>query len=139
MLGVDTSALRAISAPQSFSPNHPPVTATEFGALFEEAKPLAGYLDNTKAREQAITGVFRPEEIPQCAERRCSATSWSRRRHGKPTSEENAVEPKWVEISVRVTEEVAIQLAQFCKRSMFDHFYELTEAHLPHEERRRRA
>lgn len=31
---------------------------------------------------------------------------------------------------------VARQLAQFCKRSTFDTFYELTEAHLSHEERK---
>jgi hypothetical protein len=30
---------------------------------------------------------------------------------------------------------VALQLAQFCKRSTFDSFYSLTEAHLSHQER----
>lgn len=34
---------------------------------------------------------------------------------------------------------VAYQLAQFCKRSTFDDFYNLTEAHLPHNERVARA
>lgn len=36
-------------------------------------------------------------------------------------------------------DDVAQQLAQFCKRSTFDTFYQFTEAHLPHEERRERA
>jgi hypothetical protein len=48
-------------------------------------------------------------------------------------------EPKWIDLNVRVTDEVAWELAQFCKRSTFDTFYELTEAHLAHEERQRRA
>ena len=30
---------------------------------------------------------------------------------------------------------VARQLAQFCKRSTFDTFYNMTEAHLSHDER----
>ena len=34
---------------------------------------------------------------------------------------------------------VAHQLAQFCKRSTFDMFYDMTEAHLPHDERTERA
>lgn len=36
-------------------------------------------------------------------------------------------------------EDVALQLAQFCKRSGFGLFFDLTEAHLSHEERARRA
>lgn len=36
-------------------------------------------------------------------------------------------------------EEVAWQLAQFCKRSEFSDFFEHTEAHLQHDERNRRA
>lgn len=36
-------------------------------------------------------------------------------------------------------EDVAWQLAQFCKRSSFNDFYELTEAHLPADERTARA
>lgn len=44
-----------------------------------------------------------------------------------------------VTITATMNEDVAMQLAQFCKRSTFDQFYDLTEAHLPHEERQRRA
>ena len=45
-------------------------------------------------------------------------------------------EQRTVEISVELSEPgVAMQLAQFCKRSTFDIFYELTEAHLTKEER----
>ena len=44
-----------------------------------------------------------------------------------------------VTIDVTMADEVAGQLAQFCKRSTFNIFYDLTEAHLPHEERQRRA
>ncbi len=44
-----------------------------------------------------------------------------------------------VTITVTMNEDLAMQLAQFCKRSTFDQFYDLTEAHLPHEERQRRA
>lgn len=42
-------------------------------------------------------------------------------------------------IAVELNEDVALQLAQFCKRSTFDQFYELTEAHLSHDERVERA
>ena len=38
-----------------------------------------------------------------------------------------------------MSDEQAAQLAQFAKRSTFDTFYAFTEAHLPHEERQRRA
>jgi hypothetical protein len=44
-----------------------------------------------------------------------------------------------VTITATMTPEAAEQLAQFAKRSLFDTFYELTEAHLPHEERQRLA
>lgn len=44
-----------------------------------------------------------------------------------------------VTITVELDDDVAAQLAQFCKRSMFETFYNLTEAHLSHEERRQRA
>jgi hypothetical protein len=46
---------------------------------------------------------------------------------------------KPVTISVQLDEDVAHQLAQFCKRSTFDTFYSFTEAHLPHDERQQRA
>lgn len=42
-------------------------------------------------------------------------------------------------ITVELDDDVAEQLAQFCKRSTFDTFLELTEAHLSIEERGRRA
>ncbi len=35
-----------------------------------------------------------------------------------------------VSVSFTLTEEVAEQLAQFCKRSTFGTFYDFTEAHL---------
>lgn len=44
-----------------------------------------------------------------------------------------------ISITVELNEAVAWQLAQFCKRSSFDQFYELTEQHLPDEERKNRA
>ncbi|MFM9928271.1 hypothetical protein VLK31_35250 [Variovorax sp. H27-G14] len=44
-----------------------------------------------------------------------------------------------VTITATLEPHVATQLAQFCKRSTFDIFFELTEAHLPHEERTARA
>jgi hypothetical protein len=44
-----------------------------------------------------------------------------------------------VTITVELEDDVAEQLAQFCKRSTFDTFYQFTEAHLPHEGRRERA
>ncbi|MFK4448352.1 hypothetical protein ABH944_008410 [Caballeronia udeis] len=44
-----------------------------------------------------------------------------------------------VTVTATMLPEVAEQLAQFAKRSLFDTFYEMTEAHLPHEERQRRA
>lgn len=36
-------------------------------------------------------------------------------------------------------EDAALQLAQFCMRSTFEMFFDLTEAHLPHGERTNRA
>jgi hypothetical protein len=54
-------------------------------------------------------------------------------------SEPTQNEPEWVDINARMTNEVAWELAQFCKRVRFSECYELTEAHLPHEERQRRA
>lgn len=44
-----------------------------------------------------------------------------------------------ITIAVTMNEDVALQLAQFCKRSTFDQFFDLTEAHLSVEERTRRA
>jgi hypothetical protein len=44
-----------------------------------------------------------------------------------------------IEIKVSMPADVAYQLAQFCKRSYFDIFYNLTEGHLSSEERHRRA
>lgn len=44
-----------------------------------------------------------------------------------------------VSITVELQPEVALQLAQFAKRSTFNTFYDFTEAHLPHEERQKRA
>ncbi len=44
-----------------------------------------------------------------------------------------------VTVTATMLPEVAEQLAQFAKRSLFDTFYAFTEAHLPHEERQRRA
>lgn len=45
-----------------------------------------------------------------------------------------------VTFSVTVSDEdVAYQLAQFCKRSTFNDFYDYTEAHLDQDERKRRA
>ena len=44
-----------------------------------------------------------------------------------------------ITITLELNEDVAWQLAQFCKRSSFDVFFELTEQHLPYEERRERA
>jgi hypothetical protein len=44
-----------------------------------------------------------------------------------------------IDINVSLDQNVAWQLAQFCKRSTFDQFYDRTEAHLSHEERKRRA
>lgn len=45
--------------------------------------------------------------------------------------------PGAVTLSVDLpNEDVAYQLAQFCKRSTFDMFYELTEPYLSHEERK---
>lgn len=44
-----------------------------------------------------------------------------------------------VTITVELHPEVALQLAQFAKRSTFNTFYEFTEAHLPHDERQKRA
>lgn len=44
-----------------------------------------------------------------------------------------------VEFKVSVSAEVALQLAQFCKRSTHETFLKFTEAHLSVEERKRRA
>jgi hypothetical protein len=44
-----------------------------------------------------------------------------------------------VTITATLEPQVATQLAQFCKRSTFDTFFDLTEAHLPREERTARA
>ena len=45
-----------------------------------------------------------------------------------------------VTLSVELpNEDVAWQLAQFCKRSTFDQFLELTKAHLSDDERKHRA
>jgi len=41
-----------------------------------------------------------------------------------------------VHLSISVSPDVARQLAQFVKRSTFDTFYNFTEAHLPHDERK---
>ena len=40
-----------------------------------------------------------------------------------------------VHITASLNKRVANDLAQFCKRSTFDTFFELTDAHLSHEER----
>ena len=44
-----------------------------------------------------------------------------------------------VSITIELRPDVALQLAQFAKRSTFDTFYDFTEAHLPHDERQRCA
>jgi hypothetical protein len=44
-----------------------------------------------------------------------------------------------IKLEIDIDEAVALQLAQFCKRSTFSVFYDLTEAHLGHEERKERA
>lgn len=44
-----------------------------------------------------------------------------------------------ITITVELTPNVALQLAQFAKRSTYETFYHFTEAHLPADERRRRA
>ncbi|KAK0039496.1 hypothetical protein Bpfe_031083 [Biomphalaria pfeifferi] len=44
-----------------------------------------------------------------------------------------------VEFKVSVPGEVALQLAQFCKRSTFDTFLSFTEGHLSADERAKRA
>lgn len=44
-----------------------------------------------------------------------------------------------ITITTELEPEVAYQLAQFCKRSCFNDFYDLTEAHLSVEERKERA
>lgn len=47
---------------------------------------------------------------------------------------------KPISLNVEIAnDEVAIQLAQFCKRSTFSMFFEITEAHLPEVERKERA
>lgn len=40
-----------------------------------------------------------------------------------------------VTISATMDDDVAWELAQFCKRSTFHTFYDFTEAHLSHDER----
>lgn len=40
-----------------------------------------------------------------------------------------------VTITATMDDDCAKQLAQFCKRSTFQTFYDFTEAHLPHAER----
>lgn len=47
--------------------------------------------------------------------------------------------PVLVTITATMNEDVAWQLAQFCKRSTFNEFYDRTEEHLPREERTKRA
>lgn len=42
-------------------------------------------------------------------------------------------------ITATMDDAAAFQLAQFCKRSTFNTFYEMTEAHLDHDERKTRA
>lgn len=44
-----------------------------------------------------------------------------------------------VVVRLELPDDVAFQLAQFCKRSTFDTFFALTEAHLPTNERQARA
>lgn len=44
-----------------------------------------------------------------------------------------------VHLSISMSPAVARQLAQFAKRSTFDTFYDLTEAHLSHDERKELA
>lgn len=44
-----------------------------------------------------------------------------------------------ITITAELSEDQAWQLAQFCKRSTFGQFYELTEAHLNEDERKQRA
>lgn len=46
---------------------------------------------------------------------------------------------KTITIAAVMPETIAYQLAQFIKRSAFDTFYEYTDAHLPHEERKAQA
>ncbi len=46
---------------------------------------------------------------------------------------------KDVTITATLTPEIALQLAQFCKRCSFDQFLALTEAHLPADEQATRA
>lgn len=44
-----------------------------------------------------------------------------------------------ITITVTMNEDVALQLAQFCKRSTFDQFYDRTDAYVPPGERVNRA
>jgi len=44
-----------------------------------------------------------------------------------------------ITITATLEPAVAHQLAQFCKRSSFATFYDMTEAHLPQDERKTRA
>jgi hypothetical protein len=53
--------------------------------------------------------------------------------------EKSTMPEKAITITAELSEDQAWQLAQFCKRSTFGQFYELTEAHLNEEERRQRA
>jgi len=49
------------------------------------------------------------------------------------------MDDKPVEITVTMSSEQAQQLAQFAKRATFNIFYDLTEAHLPIDERQHLA
>lgn len=44
-----------------------------------------------------------------------------------------------ITFTVTVDDDIAHQLAQFCKRSTFGDFYDHTEAYLPDDERKTRA
>lgn len=48
-------------------------------------------------------------------------------------------DPKTIQITVSMSEQIAWELAQFIKRSTFDMYLEMTEAHLPYEERKAKA
>jgi hypothetical protein len=65
MFGVEAGVLRAISAPWAGNPCPPPITLAEVALRLDDAQRLAGQLNNTNVWEQAITGVFSPDEIPR--------------------------------------------------------------------------
>lgn len=44
-----------------------------------------------------------------------------------------------ITLQVEIPKDSAYQLAQFCKRLAHSHCYDLTEAHLSHDERKARA